>query len=128
MLYYLYKQRKELILMATTNKALNDALRNQYLELLIEFFEARDEEVLRTASNEICIPVVDSEGNEKFIQLPIKVPTGTRGSNEEFDGYAAAEDYKMKCEAKAMKAAEKAKKAEKDKAKREAKKAEKKGE
>jgi hypothetical protein len=111
--------------MATTSKALNDALRNQYLELLIEFFEARDEEVLRTASNEICIPCLDEDGNEKWVQFVIKVPKGSR-DGDEFDGYAMREEFTMKQKEKEEKAKadaeKKARKIERDKQAREARK------
>lgn len=107
--------------MATTsNKALNDAIRAQYLERAKEFFIQEGEEVIITGNNEFCIPCVDSAGNEKWVQVVMKVPTGSRDDNEPFDGYAMAEDYKLKQEAKAAKAAENAKKKEEKRKKNEA--------
>lgn len=104
--------------MATSNKALNDKLREQYLEMLSVFFDGREEQVLRTGSNEIALPCLDAEGNEKFIVLTVKVPTGSR-DGEPYDGYSMAEDFKLrqkaKAETNAKKAAEKAKKIERDK-------------
>ena len=76
----------------------------------------RGDETLRTASNEIAVPVVDSEGGEHFIVLTIKIPTGSR-DGEAYDGYAAAEDYTMRCNAKAAKQAEKERKAAERKSK-----------
>ncbi len=103
--------------MATSTKVLNDRLRDQYITILSELFSDRGEEVLRTGSNEIALPCVDDESNEKFIVLTVKVPTGSR-DGEPYDGYSMAEDYEMKskqkAEAAAKKAAEKAKKMEKD--------------
>jgi hypothetical protein len=64
--------------------------------------------------------VVDTEGEERWLVLTFKVPTGTR-QGEAYDGYEMAEDYKMKLENKAIKEQQKAEKAAKDKAKREAK-------
>jgi len=105
--------------MATTQKIRDEALKTKYLALIQEFLEEQDEEVLRVKSNEIAIPVVDDEGNERFIVMTVKVPTGERGG-EAYDGYSMAEDYQMKQEEKAAKKAEKEAKAAKDKAKREA--------
>lgn len=104
--------------MATSTKVLNDRLRDQYITILSELFSDRGEEVLRTGSNEIALPCVDDESNEKFIVLTVKVPIGSRDDGEPYDGYSKAEDYEMKskqkAEAAAKKAAEKAKKMEKD--------------
>ena len=109
--------------MATTRKVLREEVKTQYLETLMDFFD-NQEQVLRTGSNEIAFPVVDREGNEDFVVLTVKIPTGERDGTP-YDGYAAAEDYRMKCEAKAEKAKAKAEKAAADKAKREKAKAEK---
>ena len=110
-----------------TQKQLNDALRKKYLDRFIEIFKMNNEDVLITGTNEFCFPTLDDEQNEKFVQVVVKIPKGSR-DGEEFDGYALAEDYKMKVkqkEADAKKRAEaKAKKIEQDKKLR----AEKKGE
>lgn len=109
--------------MAKTTKALNDEVRAKYISIINDALAAAGEEVLVVASNELAIPVVDSEKNDKWVVLTIKVPTGTR-DGEEYDGYSMANDYKIKLANKALKAAEKARKAEADKAKRAAKKKE----
>lgn len=102
--------------MAKTQKALNDELRAQYLERVHDCLSLEDE-VLVVGANELAIPVVDSEGNEKWVVLTVKVPTGERGGDP-YDGYAMAEDYQLKLANKAAKAAEKERKAAADKAKR----------
>lgn len=111
--------------MAVSNKVLNDKIRENYLTVLSEFFTTKDEEVLRTNSNEIAIPCLDEDGNEKFVVITIKVPTGSR-DGDAYDGYSMAEEFQMKCKAKAEKAKEnaekKAKKIERDKKLREQKK------
>lgn len=111
--------------MAVSKKSLNEKLRAKYMELVKCYLaDEYDEEILVTGSNEFCIPCVDDEGNDEFLVVTFKVPTGSR-DGDAYDGYAIAEDYRMKCEAKAEKAKESAKKkAEKiarDKANREAK-------
>lgn len=107
--------------MATSNKALNDKLREVYLSKLCEIFEKEGEEVLRTGSNEIALPCVDEQGNDKFVVLTVKVPTGSR-DGDSYDGYSMAEDYSIKCKNKAetaaKKEAEKAKKIARDEKRR----------
>lgn len=109
--------------MAVSQKALNEKLRNAYLEKVKALF-AVDEEVLVTGSNEIAFPVTDEGGNDNWIVVTVKVPTGSR-DGDPYDGYEMAEEYRLKCdekEAKAKEAAEKkAAKIAKDKATREAK-------
>ena len=110
--------------MATSNKVLNDKLRERYLSIVGDALTAKDEEVLRVGSNELALPCLDEEGNEKFIVVTIKVPTGSR-EGEAYDGYSMAEDWENKCKNKAeaakKKAEEKAKKIERDKKMREKK-------
>lgn len=110
--------------MATSKKNLHDTLRAQYMERVSKFLADAGEEVLVTGSNEIALPCVDSEGNDEFIVLTFKIPTGSR-DGDAYDGYSMAEDYHMKCSEKAEKAKvaaeKKAKKIEADKKAREAK-------
>lgn len=105
--------------MAKSRKQLREEIKLVYVEKLMEFFGAT-EEVLRVGSNEIAFPVVDSEGNEDFIVLTCKIPTGANKGTEPYDGYAMAEEYEMKLKDKAEKAAKsaeaKAKKIAKDEA------------
>ena len=109
--------------MAKTQKVLNDEIKVRFLEGVAEHLSNVGEEVLRVGSNEIALPVLDENGNEKWLVLTFKVPTGSR-DGDAYDGYSMAEDYKMKLEEKAEKQAAKDAKAAKDKAKREAKKME----
>ena len=106
--------------MAKTAKVLNDEIKVRFLDGVAEHLTNVGEEVLRVGSNEIALPVLDEEGNEKWLVLTFKVPTGSR-EGDAYDGYSMAEDYKMKLEEKAEKAKVKAEKAAKDRAKREAK-------
>ena len=112
--------------MATTRKQLREEVKAKYLEKLIDAF-GDSEEILRTASNEIAFPIVDREGNEDFVVLTVKIPTGDRDGNA-YDGYSVAQDYQMKCEEKKAKAEERKRKAEEKKRKVEASKAKKKEE
>lgn len=111
--------------MAVSRKALRDKKRNEYLELLISLLKDK-EDVLRVGSNEIAFPIVDDEGNEDFIVITVKIPTGANKGTEPYDGYLMAEDYELKLKEKAEKKAKaekaKAEKIARDKAYREAKK------
>ena len=109
-----------------SKKALREEIKARYLEAVSTVFTSQELEVLRVGSAEVAIPVLDKNGDEEWLVVTLKVPTGSR-DGEAYDGYAMAQDYAMKQEAKAEKArlsAEaKAKKIAKDKAQREAKKA-----
>ena len=110
--------------MAKSRKQLHEALRNKFLTHFAELLTAEGEEVLRTKSNEISIPTLDEEGNEEFVVITFKVPTGSRDDGEAYDGYGVAQQYAESVAEKAEKAKaeaeKKAKKIERDKAQREA--------
>ena len=112
--------------MAISRKVEREILRENYITNIIEHFQSNGEEVLRVKSNEIAIPVVGCEGNEDWIVITVKVPTGANKGTEPYDGYEMAEDYELKIKEKKEKAkkkeAEKAKKIAKDKEIREKKK------
>lgn len=106
------------------NRILDAELRENFLKILMDFFAARGEDVQQTGSNELAFPCVDSAGNDKWIQIVVKVPTGGR-EEECYDGYGIAESYKIKLREKEEKKREqeekKKKKIERDKKKREEK-------
>ena len=109
--------------MAKTKKQLHEEIRNRYLALISEHLTAQGEEILRVKSNEIAIPCLDEDGNEEFIVMTFKVPTGSRDDGEAYDGYGMAEQYAEsvaeKEEKAKIEAEKKAKKIAKDKAMRE---------
>lgn len=117
--------------MADNKKQLREAIRAQYMEKVKAFLTEQEDEVLVVGSNEFAIPVVRSDGEEDYIVLTFKMPTGSR-DGDGYDGYAMAEDYAFKLEEKRKKAeaaaAAKEKKMAKDKARREQKNAGKEGE
>jgi hypothetical protein len=104
------------------SKATNEALRAKYVEFITKLLADAGEEVLMVKSNEMAIPCIDGEGNDNYIVVTVKVPTGTRDGTP-YDGYGEAESYKVECKMKAEKKAEadaaKAKKIARDKAYRE---------
>ena len=89
--------------MAIARKIEREILRNEYLQKVIDAFLELDETVLRVKSNEIAIPVVGCEGNEDYIVVTVKVPTGANKGLEPYDGFEMAKDYEMKLEEKAGK-------------------------
>ena len=89
--------------MAISKKSLHESLRKSYMDKITAFLADQGEEVLVTGSNEIALPCVDSEGNDEFIVLTFKVPTGSR-DGDPYDGYSIAEDFKMKSAEKAEQA------------------------
>ena len=103
--------------MASNIKVLREAVKAEWMADLMAHIEGKDFEVLQTASNEFAVPVVDSEGGEHYVVITVKIPTGSR-DGDAYDGYAAAEDYRMRQTAKAEKAAEKERKAAERKAKK----------
>ena len=101
--------------MANTQKSLNDAIRTSYLRKVCECLEEEDE-VLVVGANELAVPVVDADGNEKWVVVTVKVPTGSR-DGDAYDGYAMAEDYCLRQKDKAAKQAERERKTAERKAK-----------
>ena len=95
--------------------------RVEYMELVKKALLENGEDVLEIASNAICFPIVDKDGNDLFIRIKVEVPKGSK--DEPFDGYAMQDDYRLKVAEKAekekKKAAEKARKMERDKKQRE---------
>ena len=95
-----------------TRKQLDEEIKARFLKDVTEHLSNAGEEVLRVGSNEIALPVVDAEGEERWLVLTFKVPTGSR-DGDAYDGYSMAEDFKMKSAEKAEKAKIAAEKKEK---------------
>lgn len=105
--------------MALSKKILHEGIRQKYIKSISDFLIADGEQVLVTGSNEIALPCVDKNGNDEFLVITFKVPTGSR-DGEVYDGYSMEEDFKIKQKNKAEKAAkdkiDKEKKIARDKA------------
>ena len=86
--------------MAKKTKAqLENELREQIFALIIPILDKEIGEVLKTANNERSIPVVDSEGNERFANIQVTIPRGQRDGTP-YDGYAAAQSFQEEEEQK----------------------------
>ena len=100
--------------MAVSRKIEREILRKEFLTKVSEFLAESGEEVLLVKSNEIAIPVVGCEGNEDYLVITFKVPTGANKGTEPYNGHELAQDYIFHLEEKEEKAKAKAKaKAEK---------------
>lgn len=112
--------------MAEAKKVYREKVRTTYMEKVSKFLESSGEEVLLVGSNEYAIPVVREDGEEDYVVLTFKMPTGSR-DGDGYDGHALRDDYAFKCEEKRKKEEakriEKEKKMARDKKAREAKKA-----
>lgn len=106
--------------MAKTNLELKGEITENFIKAITEHFSA-DNDVLRIASGQVAIPVVDSEGGERWVKIAVIIPK-SEIENGDFDGYDEAESYRIKDEERKAKAKElaekKAKKIAKDEAKR----------
>lgn len=82
---------------------IENEIRDRIFSIIVEALEAKGEQPMRIASGEFTIPVVDSQGEEKFANIKISIPRGKRvdGTYEPYDGYAAAEEYRVDEEEKA---------------------------
>jgi len=81
-----------------TKTQLENLLRTEYITSIQEFLSQHYEtDVLQVSANELAIPCVDMEQNEKWIVVKVSTPRGTRngdGGYIPYDGYEMAEMYK----------------------------------
>lgn len=107
------------------NKAANDALRKEWFSKIAEAIHALDVDEVRTGTATLAIPCVDIDGEDAWVEVYVKVPIGSK--DEPYDGYAHAEEFRIKEAERAEKARiaaeKKAKKIAKDEAERAARKA-----
>lgn len=81
--------------MPKTSTELNRTKERKYwMNYIQELLTGKGEECLEYKGNGLCIPAVDENDNEYYVTLTVAIPTGGR-DGEGFDGYAAANDYKM---------------------------------
>lgn len=92
-----------------TKAQIETLIRNDFLTLIAKAIEAEKEtDALPVSANEIAVPCLDPDGNETWAVIKVSIPRGTRngeGGYNPYDGYTAAEDYKIDCEEKAEKKA-----------------------
>lgn len=91
-----------------TKKEVTDKLRNDFTEALAEFLSTKfDTDVCQTAAGTLMIPVVDSEGDDRWVKFSVIIP---KEAAEECgtDGYSLAQEYKLKLNAAAERKQKKA--------------------
>lgn len=101
--------------MAVSRKVEREIIRKEYLEKVSKFLAHAGEEVLLVKSNEIAIPVVGCEGNEDYLVITFKVPTGANKGTEPYNGHELAIDYLHNLTEKEEKAKAKAEEKERKK-------------
>lgn len=87
-----------------TKAELENGLRNDVLSTITAALGPKYEtDILGVGVGEIALPLVDAEGNEKFVLVKVSVPRGTRkaGGYEPYDGYQAKEDFEAENDRKA---------------------------
>ena len=89
-----------------TKKNTSDELRASFTADLAEFLAAKyDTDVCRINSGSLMIPVVDSEGEDRWVKFSVIIPKEATEENGN-DGYSLARDYQLKLDTKAAKQAE----------------------
>ena len=86
-----------------------DSIRNEIMNSISTVLTEMDYEVLTTGTQELCVPIVGTDNDEGYLVLTFKVPKGSR-DGDPYDGYAMAEEFRLKQIAKAEKAKESAEK------------------
>ncbi len=98
---------------------IKNAMRASILNDLRDYLESKGNDVLTISNTEICFPIVLEDSTEAFSTVKVSIPKGSK--NEAFDGYVAAENFRIDTERKMKEKAERKTKAEKEKAERKTK-------
>jgi len=102
-------------------KVIRDTARERYVGIVDALLRESGEDVMRVKSNELTFPI-ESEGEEMFVVVTVKIPTGSR-DGDMYDGYEEARDFQRKLvekkEKDELKKVAKAKKIAADKKRRE---------
>ena len=81
-----------------------DTTRNYIMNYIQNFLESKMRDVLRTGPQELCIPIGNKHGDEGYMKITFSI------AKDGYDGYAVAEEYRLKCEESARKAKKRAEK------------------
>lgn len=81
------------------DKKANDKFRQEILTRVMNHLQhgPDGEDTIQIATNKICFPFVNENGNDEWLTITFSVPTGSR-SNEPFDGYEQADEFQEKQE------------------------------
>ena len=109
--------------MATSQKQTTDALRTAWTANLMDHIRTLDTDVCQTAAGTFMFPVVDADGEGRWVKISVIIPKDADEENGT-DGYALAHEYELKLEAAAARKAKAAQKSA-ERAEKAAKKSEK---
>lgn len=111
--------------MAKSKAMLEKEIRDKILEIISEalgdYFET---DVMPIDASKITLPVVDSEGNEKYAKITVSIARGQRDGNGgyiPYNGYDEAAIYKEERERKAQEKIDKEKERDREKMEKERK-------
>lgn len=83
------------------------ALRNQFLDFIMKAIsDGMEIDGRKVKANEVTFPCLDSDRNEAWVNITVKVPRGTRngeGGYDPYDGDFEADEYEQTCSEKAEK-------------------------
>ena len=85
------------------NRLLDNQLREKWTKFIFDMLTENGEDVGYIKDNVIYFPTLDSEGNEKDIEITVKVPKGSTKDNEPYDLYGLRETYRIDKENKKLK-------------------------
>ena len=96
--------------MATSKKQITDSLRALWTaDIMAHISNDHDTDVCQIAAGTFMFPVVDAEGEDRWVKVSIIIPKES-SEEEGTDGYSLAHEYEMKLESaeeRKRKAAEK---------------------
>lgn len=72
-----------------------DAVRNEMIDEIKNLYESKGYDVLKTGSQEICLPILAEDGDEGYLVITFKIPKGSR-DGDAYDGYLMAQDFQEK--------------------------------
>lgn len=85
--------------MTNSQKQITDSLRADWTaELMAHIANAHETDVCQTAAGTFMFPVVDAAGEDRWIKVSVIIPKDATEENGN-DGYALAQEYKLKLQA-----------------------------
>ena len=116
-------RREKGVHMATNQKQITDSLRAEWTATFKAFVDNNfNTDVCQTAAGTFMFPVVDAAGEDRWIKVSVIIPKEASEENGT-DGYALAQEYKLKLQAAEERAARAEAKAQAQAAKATARKA-----
>lgn len=93
---------------------LRTMLRDRLMSEFLEYAQEQYGTALVVKGNKIAIGVVDDNGDDRWAELTIAIPTGSHDGSEQYDGEMLAKDYADHCAEKQAEAEERERKRQAD--------------